>query len=207
MKEKIKIVVILGQTATGKSDIAVKLAKDFGGEVISADSRQVYRGLSIGSGKITKSEMKSVPHHLLDVANPKRKFSVAQYKKLADEKIEEIYNKNVKSVRSSTSNTFIPIVVGGSGFYIQAIVDGLVLPEVNPDYKLRRKLEKKSPKALFEMLKKLDKDRAKEIEKEIANLKENNKELEVKWKNEKQYIDAIKSSTAEIDDLKNQADL
>jgi len=154
-KDKIKIVVILGQTATGKSDLAVRVAQEFDGEIISADSRQVYKGLDTGSGKITKREMQDVPHHLLDVANPKRKFSVAQYEKLANKKILEINKKNK-----------LPIVVGGTGFYIQAIVDGLVLPEVKPDSKLRKELEKKSAGELFEMLKKLDKSRAEDIEKD-----------------------------------------
>lgn len=154
-KDKIKIVVILGQTATGKSDLAVELAKKFSGEIISADSRQVYKGLDIGSGKITKKEMKSVPHYLLDVANPKRQFSVAQYKKLADKKILEINKRNK-----------LPIIVGGTGFYIQAIIDGLVLPKVKPNSKLRKELEKKTAKELFEILKKLDKSRAKDIEKD-----------------------------------------
>ncbi|MDQ5950451.1 MAG: tRNA dimethylallyltransferase, partial [Patescibacteria group bacterium] len=76
MKNKPKIIVILGPTASGKSDLAVLLAKKFGGEVVSADSRQVYKGLDIGSGKITKKEMKGVPHHMLDVVNPKKTYSV-----------------------------------------------------------------------------------------------------------------------------------
>jgi tRNA dimethylallyltransferase len=148
----IKIIVILGQTATGKSDMAVKLAEKFGGEIISADSRQVYKGLDIGSGKITRKETRGIPHYLLDVANPKRHFSVAQYKKLADKKIEDLGKGS--------------LIVGGTGFYIQAIVDNLILPEVKPNYVLRKKLEKKSTKELFEMLKKLDKNRAERIEKD-----------------------------------------
>lgn len=158
----IKIIVILGQTAVGKSDLGVALAKKFNGEIISADSRQVYKGLDIGSGKITKKEMKGVKHHLLDVANPKRQFSVAQYKKLAEKTILEIHNKNVQSSALHT----LPIVVGGTGFYIQAVVDGLVLPEVRPNAKLRKELERKTPKELFEILKKLDSTRAKDIEKD-----------------------------------------
>lgn len=150
-----KIIVILGQTATGKSDMAVSLAKKFNGEIISADSRQVYKELDIGSGKITKKEMRGVQHHMLDVANPKRKFSVAQYKKLGDKKIAEIYKKER-----------IPIIAGGTGFYIQAIVDNLILPRVLPNYKLRKRLERKTVKELFAMLKKLDKTRAQDIEKD-----------------------------------------
>jgi len=76
-----KIIVIVGQTSSGKTELAVDLAKKFNGEVISADSRQVYRGLNIGSGKVTKTEMRGIPHHLLDVADPKRAFTVAQFKK------------------------------------------------------------------------------------------------------------------------------
>ena len=85
--QKKKVIVILGTTATGKSNLAVKVAKKIGGEIISADSRQVYTGLDVGTGKITKKEMNGIPHHLLDVANPKRKFTVTQYKKLTEEKI------------------------------------------------------------------------------------------------------------------------
>lgn len=150
---KPKIIVVLGQTATGKSDLAVALAEKFNGEIISADSRQVYKGLDIGTGKITKKEMRSIPHYLLDVANPKKVFSVSDFKKLADKKIANIL-KNKK----------IPIMVGGTGFYIQAIVENIILPEVEPDLALRKKLEKKSEIELFEMLKKLDPERALSID-------------------------------------------
>jgi tRNA dimethylallyltransferase len=162
MKEK--IIVILGQTATGKSILAVRLAKKLsakggpasgwnGAEVISADSRQVYKGLDIGTGKITKSEMKGIPHHLLDVANPKKQFSVALYKKLADKKIAEIIGRGK-----------LPILCGGTGFYLDAVTRGIVLPKVPPDKKLREKLSKKSTDALFKILQKLDSPRAKNID-------------------------------------------
>ena len=85
-----KLIVIVGPTASGKSDLGVQLAKHFSGEVISADSRQVYKGLDIGSGKIAKKEMMGIPHHLLDVASPKRRFSVLQYQKLAQKEIKRI---------------------------------------------------------------------------------------------------------------------
>jgi tRNA dimethylallyltransferase len=148
-----KLVVIVGPTASGKSDLAVQLARQFNGEVISADSRQVYRGFDIGSGKITKQEMAGVPHHLLDVANPKKTFTVAEYQKLAQKKLAEIWAKNK-----------LPIIVGGTGLYIRAIVDGIVFPEVAPDLKLRGRLEKVSPQELFKILKKLDPIRAKDID-------------------------------------------
>jgi len=149
-----KLIVILGPTASGKSGLAIKLAKKFKGEVISADSRQVYKGMDIGTGKITKKEMQGVPHHLLDVASSKTRFTVIQYGKLAIRAIDKIFKKNK-----------IPVICGGTGFYIQAVIDGLVIPEVAPDWKLRKKLEKKSTEELYEILKKLDPRRARTIDK------------------------------------------
>jgi len=151
---KPKIIIILGQTATGKSDLAIKIAKRFNGEVISADSRQVYKGLDIGSGKIMEKEMRGVPHHLINVANPKKVFSVAEYKKLAEKAVEKI-------IRDGK----VPIICGGTGFYIDALINDIVLPKVPPNIKLRKVLEKKSTQELFKILKKLDKRRAKNIDK------------------------------------------
>jgi len=149
-----KLIVIVGPTASGKTDLSIKLAEKFNGEIISADSRQVYKGMDIGTGKVTKKEMKGVPHYLLDVVPPGReRFTVVQYQKLALRTIKEIHKKKK-----------IPFLVGGTGFYIQAVVDGIVIPEVKPDWKLRKKLEKKSIQELFKMLKKLDARRAKTIE-------------------------------------------
>ncbi len=155
MKAKPKIIVVLGQTSTGKSDFAVKIAKKIDGEVISADSRQVYKGMDLGTGKITKKEMRGVPHHLLDVANPKKVFSVSDYKKLADKKIKEIIARGK-----------VPILCGGTGFYIDAVINGTILPQVAPNPKLRATLSKKSPEALFKILLKLDPTRAKSIDKQ-----------------------------------------
>ncbi len=154
-KDKAKIIVVLGPTAAGKSDLAVELAGKFNGEIISADSRQVYKGMDIGTGKITRKEMEGIPHHLLDVASPRKKFSVAQYRKLALESIKRILKKGK-----------VPFVVGGTAFYIYALIDGILIPEVKPDWKLRKNLEKKTSKELFSRLKKLDPERAKNIEKE-----------------------------------------
>jgi len=150
-----KLLVILGPTASGKSDLAVKLAHEYNGEVVSADSRQVYKGMNIGSGKITKKEMRGVPHRLLNVASPKQRFTVAQFQKLAWETIKDIWKQGK-----------MPILCGGTGLYIQSIVDGLVIPEVPPDAKLRTKLEKLSTEKLFKKLKKLDPCRAKNIDKQ-----------------------------------------
>lgn len=148
-----KLIVILGPTASGKTDLSIKLAKKFNGEVISADSRQVYKGMDIGTGKVTKKEMKGIPHYLLDVASPKKRFTVVQYRNLALKAIKKIHKKKK-----------IPFLIGGTGFYIQAVVDGIVIPEVKPNWKLRKKLEKKTIQELFKMLKKLDARRAKTIE-------------------------------------------
>ncbi|OGI63501.1 tRNA (adenosine(37)-N6)-dimethylallyltransferase MiaA [Candidatus Nomurabacteria bacterium RIFCSPLOWO2_01_FULL_41_21] len=157
-----KVIVIVGTTATGKSDLGVKIAKKLnppsalsggGGEIISADSRQVYKGLDIGTGKITKEEMKSVSHHLLDVINPKKKFTVFDYQKKAISAMAEIAKKGK-----------VPIIVGGTGFYIDAVTKGVVLPKVPPNHTLRRKLVKNSAIALFLTLKKIDPARAKNID-------------------------------------------
>ena len=148
-----KIIVILGPTASGKSALGIRLAKKFNGEIISADSRQVYKGLNIGSGKITKKEMGGIPHYCLDLVSPKKIYTVVDFKKCADKAIEQIFAKNKT-----------PIIVGGTGLYIQAITDNVVLPEVKPNWKLRKELEKKTTEEMFAMLKKLDPERAKNID-------------------------------------------
>ena len=153
MEHKPKIIAIVGPTASGKSDLAVELAREFSGEVVSADSRQVYRDMDIGTGKITVAEMKGVPHHLLDVASPSRVFSVAEYKQKSDKAIAQILKRNK-----------LPILAGGTGFYIQAVADGVVLPDVKPDKDLRKTLGAITTDELFNMLKKIDPDRAETID-------------------------------------------
>ncbi len=145
--------VILGPTASGKSDLAVKIAREFNGEIISADSRQVYRGLNIGSGKITKKEMRGVPHHLLDVVSPKKIFTVVQYQKLARKAIWKIWQRGK-----------LPIICGGTGFYIQSVIEGTIIPEVTPNLKLRKTLEKKTTEDLFKLLRSKDSFRAENID-------------------------------------------
>lgn len=151
---KNKIIIILGQTSTGKSDFAVEIAKKIGGEIISADSRQVYKGMDLGTGKITKKEMCGIPHYLLDVISPLKTFSVNDFQKITNKKIEEIVKKNK-----------IPVICGGTGFYIDSIVNGNIFPDVSPNKKLREKLSKKTILELFEILQKLDSERAKNIDK------------------------------------------
>ncbi|MEK7062395.1 MAG: tRNA (adenosine(37)-N6)-dimethylallyltransferase MiaA [Patescibacteria group bacterium] len=149
-----KIIVVLGPTASGKSDLAVKIAEKYNGEIISADSRQVYRGLNIGSGKITKKEMRGVPHYLLDVASPKKTFTVTQYQKLAKRALTDILKRGK-----------LPIICGGTGLYIDALIYDYNFPNVPPQPKLRKKLEKISTEKLFEKLQKLDPKRAENIDK------------------------------------------
>ncbi len=148
-----KVIVIVGPNASGKSKLAVKLAKKFQGEIISADSRQVYQGLNIGTGKITEKEMAGVPHHLLDIADPQKRFSVVSFKKLAQEAI----NKIAKLGKT-------PIIVGGGGFWINALIYDLEIPNVPPNLNLRKKLEKKSAAQLLNLLKKIDPRRASTVE-------------------------------------------
>lgn len=147
--KKQKIIVILGPTASGKSDLAVKIAKEINGEIISADSRQVYKDLNIGTGKITSEEMQGIKHYLLDVANPQDRFTVMNFKKLATEAVEEIIG-----------NKKIPILCGGTGFYIDSFIDNTNLPEVETNEELRASLKTKNVDELFETLKTLNSARA-----------------------------------------------
>ena len=153
MRNMNKVLVILGQTSTGKSDFAVEIAMHVDGEIISADSRQVYKGMNLGTGKITKKEMRGVPHHLLDIYSPSKIFTVNEFQKKANEIIKEILAKGK-----------VPIICGGTGFYIDAVVDGNIFPEVKPNNKLREELSKKSVTELLKILTKLDKVRAKNID-------------------------------------------
>jgi len=150
---KPKLITILGPTASGKSDLAIKIAKEFNGEIISADSRQIYKEMNIGTGKITKKEMQSIPHYLLDIITPKKQITIVEFKEKAEKEINNIIKKGK-----------IPILCGGTGFYIQSITENLILPKIEPDKKLRKQLEKKSIEQLFKELKKLDPRRAKQID-------------------------------------------
>ena len=151
--KKQKIIVVCGPTATGKTAYAIQLAKERNGEVISADSRQVYTGINLLSGKVTKKETTGIPHHLIDVISPKKQFSVADFQTLGKQKIQEII---------SAGKT--PIICGGTGLYIDALVYDTVLPEVPPNKKLRAQLARKSSAELFRALSKLDPARSKTID-------------------------------------------
>ncbi len=167
--KKPKLIVIAGPTATGKSDYAVQLAEKINGEIVSADSRQIYRGMDLGTGKVPRDTeissttnyplptthyyYQSILHHLLDVRDPEKDFSVAEYKELADAAITDIIS------RGKT-----PILCGGTGFFIQAVIDNVTLPQVPPNTELRAALEKLSNEELLVQLKELDPDRAETID-------------------------------------------
>jgi tRNA dimethylallyltransferase len=151
--ENNKIIAIVGPTVSGKSALAVKIAKKLNGEIISADSRQVYKGLNLASGKINKKEMKGVKHYCLDLVSPKTVFTAQRFQKCAAKAIKTIIKKGK-----------IPIIAGGTGFYIDAALGRIKIPEIPPDWKLRRKLELKSAPELLLLLKKFDYERAAAIE-------------------------------------------
>lgn len=154
MKDSSPVIVILGPTASGKSDFAVEYALKNNGEIISADSRQVYKGLDIGTGKITQEEMRGVKHHMLDVCTPGDTFSVAEYTKLALPILEDILTSGKT-----------PIICGGTGQYIDALIYTNTYPEVLPDKKLRESLKDIPTEGLFAKLTVLDAQRASAIDK------------------------------------------
>ncbi|OIP58420.1 MAG: tRNA (adenosine(37)-N6)-dimethylallyltransferase MiaA, partial [Candidatus Moranbacteria bacterium CG2_30_45_14] len=166
-----KTIVIVGPTASGKSDLAIALAKKYGGEVISADSRQVYRGMNIGTGKVLRDKFtkhsqsteessknmyfsEGIRHHLIDVASPKRTYNVTHF--IRDTK---------KAITHIRKRGKVPIICGGTGFWIQSFIDGGGFPLVKPDVKLRTKLGKLSAEELFDVLRKQDPKRAETIDK------------------------------------------
>jgi tRNA dimethylallyltransferase len=149
-----KLVVILGTNASGKSELGLRLAEHFGGEIVSADSRQVYRGLDLGSGKITPAQAARVKHHLIDVAEVSEYYSLARYQRAAYHAID-----------SMVSAGKLPFLVGGTGLYIRAIVEGYQLVDVPPNEELRAELESLPLPQLVERLKTSDPDAAQCIDK------------------------------------------
>lgn len=148
-----KTIVIVGPTASGKSDLALSLARKYNGEIISADSRQVYRGMDIGTGKVTKAQQREAKHWLLDVANPKRSYNVTHFVRDAKKALRDIQK------RGKTA-----IICGGTGFWVQALLEDSSFPRVKPNAELRKKLAKLSTAQLFARLKKQDSRRAKGID-------------------------------------------
>lgn len=137
-----KLVVIAGTNASGKSGLGIELAGKYSAEIVSADSRQVFTGLDLGSGKVTKEEMKGVPHYLIDVVNPNDFFSLSHYQKMAYEAIDDIQSRGKKA-----------FLVGGTGLYVNSVVDGYNLNEAEPDFKIRQEVEEKSIDELISIIK------------------------------------------------------
>ena len=147
--EKTPLIIITGSTAAGKTDLSIRLAKAIDGEIISADSMQVYRHMDIGSAKVTKDEMEGVPHHLIDVLEPEEEFNVAVFQQMAKKALEEIYSRGN-----------IPIVAGGTGFYIQALLYDIHFEDDTGEGPLRKELEElarqRGEAYLHEQLEKID---------------------------------------------------
>jgi tRNA dimethylallyltransferase len=150
------LIILTGPTAVGKTSLSIRLAEAIGGEIISADSMQVYRHMDIGSAKITKEEMMGVPHHLIDVLEPNEEFNVTVFQTMAKTAVEEIYSRG-----------HIPIVVGGTGFYIQALLNDIDFTENGEDSSIRKELEKladeKGADYLHGMLLNIDPESAEQI--------------------------------------------
>ncbi len=150
-----KLIVLTGPTAVGKTDLSIKLAKAVNGEIISADSIQVYKDMNIGSAKITEDEMQGVRHHLIDVLSPEEDFNVVTFKNMADKAIKEIYERG-----------HIPIITGGTGFYIQAVLNDIDFKENEDDgYRayLENLVKEKGELYLHDMLKEVDEKSAEAI--------------------------------------------
>jgi tRNA dimethylallyltransferase len=143
------VIAIVGPTAVGKSEVALHLAQYFPLEIISADSRQVYRYMDIGTNKPRLAERASIPHHIIDVVDPDQDFSLAMYHRLAFEALREVQQKGK-----------LPLLVGGSGLYVWSVIEGWKIPRVQPDQKLRRQLEARAqqgdPQNLYRELQSID---------------------------------------------------
>lgn len=151
-KEHATVLAIVGPTCTKKSSIAIELAKKHPFEIISCDSRLVYKEMDIGTSKPTLEERKSIPHHMIDVVFPNEDYSVALYKKEAGKLIDNIFKRDK-----------IPLFIGGTGLYLKAVLSGLSIPEVKPDKELRNELKTIPQNKLYKRLSKLDPEAAKKI--------------------------------------------
>ncbi len=154
--KKIPLIVVAGPTASGKTALGIELCKRLGGEVISADSMQIYKGMDIATAKPSKAEMDGIPHHLIDIISPEENFSVAEFKALAEKKASDIYERGK-----------IPIIVGGTGLYIDSLVDNISLSDASTDENLRKSLferaEKEGTASLLNELKEIDPEYAEKL--------------------------------------------
>ncbi len=139
--QKQKVIIIGGPTASGKTNLSIELAKKINGEIVSADSMQIYKDMNIGTAKPTKEERQGIQHYLLDIISPEQRFSVADYKREAKQAIKEIIEKGK-----------VPIVIGGTGLYIEALIYEIQFLEIETDLNYRKKLEKEVEKKGLEHL-------------------------------------------------------
>ncbi|MCD8222802.1 MAG: tRNA (adenosine(37)-N6)-dimethylallyltransferase MiaA [Clostridiales bacterium] len=153
---KKNLIILTGPTAVGKTAVSIRVAQELGGEIISADSMQIYRYMDIGSAKVTKEEMDGVPHHLVDVLDPRENFNVARFQMMAKEALAGIYERN-----------HIPVIVGGTGFYIQALLYDVNFAEDGNHFEIRRELEalgeERGNEYLHERLRQIDPESAQAI--------------------------------------------
>ncbi len=170
MESKLPLVLIVGPTAVGKTELAIQIAKRVSGEIVSADSRLFYRGMDIGTAKPTATERARVPHHLIDVAAPDETWSLARFQQAARAAIADIQGRGK-----------LPFLVGGTGQYVRAVTEGWLPPEVKPDERLRAELEKlekaRGKEWLYEKLKSLDPEAADKID--LRNVRRTIRALEV----------------------------
>ncbi len=179
-ENKLPLIVIVGPTAVGKTAASIQLAKRLDGEIVSADSRLLYRGMDIGTAKPTKEEMENVPHHLIDVADPDENWSLAIYQREAYKIIDDIHERGK-----------LPFLAGGTGQYIRSIIEGWLIPPQRPDYDLRHTLnqwaQKIGAEALYERLERIDPEAAEKID--HRNLRRTVRALEVIFKTGERFSD------------------
>lgn len=189
-KSKKPLVAVVGPTASGKTALSIEIAKRFNGEVISTDSRQVYKYMDIGTDKVPTSEMQGVKHHMIDICDPGHNFTVSEFKRLAIRAINEIHTRQK-----------LPVLAGGTGLYLNTIIENYEIPKVPPQFDLRQKLaryyEQHGAEALHDLLKEKDPQTAETIHPnnvryviraiEVATAQENGQKFEKNAKGEKQF--------------------
>jgi len=191
-KRKDPLIVIVGPTAVGKTSVSIELAARLNGEIVSADSRLLYRHMDIGTAKPTEEEMSGIPHYLVDVADPDERWNLAIYQREAYKIINDILEREK-----------IPFLVGGTGQYIRAIIEGWNIPPQRPDYKLREALEKWAErigaKGLYERLKFIDPEAAEKID--YRNLRRTIRALEVIFKTGERFSDLRRKQECPYDPI------
>lgn len=176
-----KLIVITGCTATGKTSLSVELAKLINGEIVSADSMQIYTGMDVGTAKVTDDEMCGIPHHMIDIVEPNSRFTVAEYQEMALKKIDEIFARGK-----------VPIIVGGTGLYINSLIYKMTFSEYDVELKnrVRDMSERVSKQELWNYLYSLDPDRANELS--VNDVKRVSRAIEIALSNSKANEDETK---------------